>query len=114
MVKYQIQYKPINPITNDCVTNTTLSPWTGATAISGANNPNYAMLLMFIRTSQTGTLSVTDFKRVENETWAVYAVKDSIKEAMVVAKPLIRQYGVDNVQICKVISSDLNIIFGDD
>ena len=49
MVKYQIQYKPINPITNNCVTNTTLSSWDGSTAISGANNPNYDMLLMFIR-----------------------------------------------------------------
>lgn len=116
MVRYQIQYKPINPATNNCVTNTTLNAWTGNTvSATGQTNPNYDMLLMFIKTStNSATLNASDFKRVESETWAVYAVKDSIKEAKIAAKPLIKKYGVDNVQICKIIQAGIEIVFGDE
>jgi len=111
MVLYQVQYKPINPVTNNPVTNTTLDPWSGTVTTTGGFNPNYDMALMFTRTATTGTMSSGDFKRIDNEIWAVYAVKESIKSAMRVAKPLIQEYGIENVQICKVVQANIDIIF---
>lgn len=111
MVKYQVQYKPINPITNTSVTNTTLGTWDGNVSTTGGFNPNYDMALMFIKTATTGVPQITDFKRIESEIWAVYAVKDSIKAAMKVAKLLIQEYGIENVQICKVVQANIDIIF---
>ena len=111
MVKYQVQYKPINPVTNNPVTNTTLSEWNGTTTNTGGFNPNHDMALMFIKAGTGGSVNVDDFKRIDSEVWAVYAVKESIKAAMKVAKPLIQEYGVDNVQICKVVQANIDIIF---
>ena len=111
MVVYQVQYKPINPVTNNPVTNTALAAWDGTVTTTGVFNPNYDMALMFIRTATTGTMSAGDFKRIDNEVWAVYAVKESIKSAMRVAKPLIQEYGIENVQICKVVQANIDIIF---
>lgn len=111
MVKYQVQYKPINPVTDNPVTNTTLADWSGSVLTTGGFNPNYDMALMFTRTATTGTIQISDFKRIESEVWAVYAVKESIKAAMKVAKPLIQQYGIENVQICKVVQANIDIVF---
>lgn len=109
MVRYQVQYKPINPITNNPATNTTLNTWNGSTTTTGGFNPNYDMMLMFIGTN--GCSGPNDFKRIDNEVWAVYAVKESIKSAMKEAKPLIQQYGIENVQICKVVQANIDIVF---
>lgn len=109
MVRYQVQYKPVNPITNNPVTNTTLSVWNGSTTTTGGFNPNYDMILMFIGTN--GCNGASDLKRIENDVWAVYAVKESIKSAMKVAKPLIQEYGIENVQICKVVQANVDIVF---
>jgi hypothetical protein len=114
MVLYQVQYKPINPVTNNPVTNTTLSTWDGTVSTTGGFNPNYDMMLMFIGTASGSSASVASYKRIENETWAVYCVKESIKAAMKVAKPLIEEYGIDNVQICKVVQANIDIVFGED
>lgn len=111
MVQYQVQYKPINPVTNNPVTNTTIESWDGTVSTSGGFNPNYDMALMFTRTSTTGTMGVGDFKRIDSEVWAVYAIKESIKSAMKVAKPLIQEYGIENVQICKVVQANIDIVF---
>lgn len=113
MVQYQVQYKPINPITNNPATNLTLDNWTGVTTTGAASsNPNYDMLLMFCKAgTASGSLSVNDFKRVGAETWAVYCVKESIKSAMKVAKLLIEKYGIANVQICKVVQANIDIVF---
>ena len=113
MVKYQVQYKPINPATNSCATNTTLSKWDGTVSSGGTNNPNYDMLLMFRKTDSLGDVTKSDFVRVEQETWAVYAVKESVEAAMKIAKPLMEKYGVDNVQICKIVSANVEIVFED-
>ena len=111
MVKYQVQYKPINPVTNTPVTNTTLSEWDGKVNTTGGFNPNHDMALMYTKTNPQGNIAVNDFKRIDGEVWAVFAVKESIKAAMKVAKPLIQEYGVDNVQICKVVQANIDIIF---
>ena len=111
MVKYQVQYKPINPVTNTPVTNTTLSEWNGAVSSSGGFNPNHDMALMYIRTNPQAQIAAKHFTRTDGEVWAVFAVKESIKAAMKVAKPLIQEYGVDNVQICKVVQANIDIIF---
>lgn len=113
MSRYQVQYKPINPATNLPATNTTTSSWDGNVPSYGGVSPNYDMTLMFVRKSTSGNLSRSDFIRIENETWAVYATVDSIKEAIILAKPLIKEYGTDNVQICKAISADTDLVFGD-
>lgn len=112
MVQYQVQYKPINPVTNNCVTNTTLTPWSGASSASGTTDPRYDMALMYIKSGQqNGNINYNDFKRIDSEIWAVYAVVDSVKAAMRMAKPLIREYGNSNVQICKVAPSNIEIVF---
>lgn len=112
MVKYQVQFKPINPVTNNPVTNTTLDVWNGSPVSTGGGfNSNYDMALMFIKPSSTGSIAVTDFKRIDGEIWAVYAVMESIKAAMKIAKPLIQTYGIENVQICKVVQANVDIIF---
>ena len=111
MVKYQVQYKPINPFTNNPVTNTALDDWNGEVTTTGGLNPNYDMALMFIGSETTDTMSAADFKRIYGETWAVYAVKESVKAAMKVAKSLIQTYGIENVQICKVVQANIDIIF---
>lgn len=111
MVKYQVQYKPVNPTTNNPATNTALEDWDGVVTTTGGFNPNYDMALMFTRTDTTGTMSAADFKRIDVEVWAVYAVKESVKAAMKVAKPLIQTYGIENVQICKVVQANIDIIF---
>lgn len=112
MVKYQVQYKPINPANNNPVTNKALEVWNGSTSTTGGINPNYDMTLMFKKASSDNTaLQYTDFKRIESEIWAVYAVKDSVKSAMKVAKLLIQKYGVENVQICKVVQANVDIVF---
>lgn len=111
MVKYQVQYKPINPVTNNPVTNTALEDWNGSVLTTGGFNPNYDMTLIFTKTATTGAIQISDFKRIESEVWAVYAVKESIKAAMKVAKPLIQEYGIENVQICKVVQANIDIVF---
>lgn len=111
MVSYQVQYKPVNPVTNSPVTNTSIESWDGSVLTTGGFNPNYDMALMFTRTATTGTMSASDFKRIDNEIWAVYAVKESVKSAMKVAKPLIQEYGIENVQICKVVQANIDIVF---
>ncbi|AGF59578.1 hypothetical protein B0P06_006040 [Clostridium saccharoperbutylacetonicum] len=113
MVKYQVQFKPINPVTKKPVTNTTLDDWTGAaTSSTGGYNTNYDMALMFIKPlNSTGTIVPTDFKKIDGDVWAVYAVKESIKAAMKTAKQLIQTYGIENVQICKVVQANVDIIF---
>ena len=112
MVQYQIQFKPVHPVTNQGVTNKTLENWTGTVAAAGVTNPNYDMALMFMKTSSSA-LTVNDFKRIDGEIWVTYAVSDSIKGAMKIAKPLIEQYGVDNVQICKVAPASVQIVFSE-
>lgn len=113
MVKYQVQFKPINSATNNPVTNTTLDDWNpSSTGTGGGVNSNYDMALMFIKpTNTTGAIAATDFKKINGEVWAVYAVKESIKAAMKIAKPLIQTYGIENVQICKVVQANVDIIF---
>ena len=111
MVRFQIQYKPIHPVTNAGVTNLTLETWNGSVSNMGSVNPNYDMLLMYVRTDSQSQLSTGHFVRVPSETWAVYSESDSIKGAMAIAKPLIKQYGISNVQICKIAPCDLEIVF---
>lgn len=111
MVKYQIQFKPVNPVTKTCVTNTTLASFDGSgITTSGGYNPNYDMMFMFQKTS-SGSATVNDFVKVPQETWAIFAVAESIKGAMKIAKPLIQTYGVENVQICKVVQANIEVVF---
>ena len=175
MIQYQVQYKPINPITNSPVTNKTSAQWNGTYDSIGSANPNYDMMFMFVKTKaetvkvQSGKASIktdatitlnkftpsekyyastgsgsipplttltgrtdtvitgevvsntevissngmitTDLKRIETDVWAVYCVKESIKAAMKASKPLIQQYGIENVQICKVVQANIEVVF---
>gem|GEM_PF-6432170 len=77
----------------------------------GRANPNYDMILMFVKGNSDPIKIDKDFQRIDSEIWAVFAVKESVKSAMKVAKPLIQKYGVENVQICKVVQANVDIVF---
>lgn len=100
MVQYQIQLKPVEKDTNICITKDTKD--TTDTAVCICKNP----------TNLTG-----NWKRIEQklitDVWTVYAVVDSVKAATAIAKPLMQEYGVDNVQICKVVPASTEIVFGE-
>lgn len=118
MVKYQVQFKPINPVTKAPMTNNNV--WSGASSSTAAND--YDCILYFNRTVwatdqsdatryRVGWVSVGDLKNVPHAVWAVFAVVDTIKQAMKIAKPLMQQYGVDNVQIVQVVPASTEIVF---
>lgn len=117
MVKYQVQFKPINPTNNSPMTNK--GNWTGIASSTAA--VDYNCVLYYARTSwpqdsyNTGLLTnwipSASIKRIPHAMWAVFSVVDTIKQAMKIAKPLIQQYGVDNVQIVQVVPASTEIVF---
>ena len=111
MTKYQVQYKPINETTNLPITNKTLELWSGSLNNNGGFNPQYDMILYFKKAIQSGGFSQNDFVRVAGDVWVVYAETDSVKGAMVLAKPLIREYGIENVQVCKIAPCNIEVVF---
>lgn len=58
--------------------------------------------------------SSTGQKDYTVEEWSVYCNCTSVKEAQVKAKPLIVKLGVNNVQICKIVPSSVQIVFEED
>lgn len=111
MVKYQIQFKPIHPGTNKPITNS--NTYSGGSLTSLALD--YDCILAYTRVSTTGNMSPSaDIKQIPQEIWAVYGSYTSVKEAMKIAKPLISKYGIDNVQICKIAPSSIQIVFEED
>ena len=111
MTKYQVQYKPINEATNGCITNKSLEVWSGSVNTTGGFNPQHDMILYFKRTATQGAMSSADFSRIPGDFWCVYAETDSIKGAMVIAKILIKEYGSENVQICKIAPCNIEVVF---
>lgn len=111
MVKYQVQFRPINPATKAPMTNT--NTWTGTA--NGIISDKDCILLYkkpsWPTTSVGSPILAADFEKIPHDVWAVYSHADSIKAAMVIAKPLISQYGVQNVQICKVAPASIDIVF---
>lgn len=108
MVKYQIQYKPPHPVTGKPVTGRTDEEFTGNSDTTGTD---YDMFFMYTRSSFGGYFGTGDIQKIEKECWAVYSNENSLKQAIVVARPLIARYGVDNVQICKVAPISTEIVF---
>lgn len=117
MVKYQVQFKPINTITKSPMTNA--GNWSGINSSTAA--ADYDCVLYYTRTSwptdsysigiHNGWIPSTSLKNIPHSMWAVYSVVDTIKQAMKIAKPLIQQYGVDNVQIVQVVPASTEIVF---
>lgn len=117
MVKYQVQFKPINPINNNPITNTSVFSANDSTTV----NTDYDCLLMYTRTSwptdpttlgQTrGYIPLACIKQLVYPTWCVYTQVESVKQAMAIAKPLMQEYGLGNVQICKVVPTSTTIVF---
>ena len=97
MVKYQVQFKPVNPTTNSCMTNELPNRSDQiymCTTPDGASHPSYS--------------------KIPYAVWAIYTVVESVKKAMLIAKPLIQEYGINNVQIVKVVPASTEIVFEED
>lgn len=114
MVLYQVQFKPINEFTKKAITN--MGEWTGTGLRPPAltTNPTDCILAYEGNNGnrpEHDEINVSNFKKVPHEIWAVYANADSVKNAMKLAKPLISQYGAQNVQICKIAPSSIEIVF---
>lgn len=116
MVQYQVQFKPIHPVSNNPITNN--SEFSGVGSYS--TSTDYDSILMYTRTSWpagddlyrfNGWIPSGNIQKIPYKTWCIYSIVDSVKEAMIVAKPLIQEYGVDNVQICKVVPTSTQIVF---
>lgn len=117
MVKYQVQFKPINTANNSPITNT--SAWSGVGSSTAAGD--YDCALYYTRTSwptdsdsiwrYNGWVPAANFRKIPHSVWAVFSVADTIKQAMKIAKPLMQQYGVDNVQIVQVVPASTEIVF---
>lgn len=117
MVNYQVQFKPINSVNNKVITNESIFSGLDSTTI----NADYDVVLMYTRTSwptnqvelsqKAGYVPAASLKKVDYSVWCIYSVVESVKEAMATAKPLIQEYGVDNVQICKVVPTSTQIVF---
>ena len=98
MVKYQVQFKPVNPITNSCMTN---------------ELPNRSDQIYMCITPD-GASGTPSYSKIPYAVWAIYTVVESVKKAMLIAKPLIQEYGINNVQIVKVVPASTEIVFEED
>lgn len=115
MVQYQVQFKPVNPINNKPITNE--SAWDGSGSTTAAHD--YDCILYYDRTSwSTGFSQIpmnyipnTNLKKIPHIVWCVFSVVDTVKQAIKIAKPLMQEYGIDNVQIVKVVPASTEIIF---
>lgn len=109
MVKYQIQIKPIHSVTNKPITGREKDKkFIGSEKETGHD---YDLFLYWKKTNFIGVIGNNDICAIPYECWAVYCEVGSIKQAMVIAKPLIAKYGTDNVQICKIAPSDIKVVF---
>ena len=102
MVKYQIQFKPVNPTTNSCMTNQTVG-----TNVNRSDK-------IYMCTTADGASGTPAYAQIQSVIWSVYAVVESVKKAMIIAKPLIQEYGIGNVQIVKVVPASTEIVFEED
>lgn len=113
MVQYQIQFKPINPVNNSPITNQKI--FRGAT--SNTSSEDYDCMLMFIKTNfptqgtDVGKIYPSELMNVPHDVWCIYAIADSVKQAIIISKPLMQEYGVSNVQIVKVVPASTEIVF---
>ena len=98
MVKYQVQFKPVNPTTNSCMTN---------------ELPNRSDHI-YMCTTPDGAPGQPSYSTIPYAVWAIYTVVESVKKAMLIAKPLIQEYGINNVQIVKVVPASTEIVFEED
>ena len=109
MVKYQIQIKPIHSVTNKPITGREKDKQ--LKGVEKETVHDYDLFLYWKRTSFNGNVGIEHIGSIPYECWAVYCEVGSIKQAMVIAKPLIAKYGTDNVQICKIAPSDIKVVF---
>ena len=113
MVKYQVQIKPINPITKSAMTNSVT--FSGSTA--NTSSADYDCVLMYTKTnfptsgSTTGWINPSELKNINHPVWCAYSTVDTVKKAMEIAKPLIQLYGLNNVQIVQVVPASTEIVF---
>ena len=115
MVKYQVQFKPINPVNNSPMQNeNTYVGYDSTTA-----NNDYDCVLMYVRKEWTaidldyhrGYVPHASYKNITHPVWCVYAQVDTVKQAMKIAKPMIQKYGTQNVQIVQVVPASTEIVF---
>ena len=113
MVKYQIQFKPVNPINNKPMTNE--SAFVGG--FGDTTTVDYDSILMYVKTnfptsgSTAGWVNPIELQNITHPVWCVYAVVDTVKQAMKIAKPLMRKYGTESIQIVQVVPASTEIVF---
>ena len=113
MVKFQVQFKPIHPVSKKPVTNN--SSFYGG--YGNTTTQDYDCILMYRKTSfpttgsDAGKIYPSELTVVPHQMWAVYTEVTTIKKAMEIAKPLIQTYGVNNVQIEQVVPASTEIVF---
>ena len=113
MVKYQVQFKPINPVSNTPMQNE--KTFVGARS-TYANN-DYDCVLMYTKTAfettgpHTNCIYPRELQNITHPVWCVYAQVDTVKQAMKIAKPMIQKYGTQNVQIVQVVPASTEIVF---
>ena len=113
MVKYQIQFKPVNPINNKPMTNE--STFVGG--FGDTTTVDYDSVLMYVKTKfptigpTAGWVNTKELQNVTHPVWCVYATVDTVKQAMKIAKPLMRKYGTESIQIVQVVPASTEIVF---
>ena len=116
MVKYQVQFKPINPVNNQPMTNS----YTFSGGYGNTTTQDYDSVLMYIKSSfpttgsTAGFISPSELRNIPHAVWCVYSTVNTVKQAMTIAKPLIQEYGINNVQIVKVVPASTEIVFEED
>ena len=135
-VQYQIQYKYINPITKNVITNTTTSKYddlkflksyssegsvTQAEDVmeqSAISNDKFDMLFIYngvetlsakVSFGGSNTVIGEKFLRCNGQPWFVASRVSSFQDALNIAKRLIKSIGKDNVQIVKVVPLDMKV-----
>ena len=135
-VQYQIQYKYINPITKNVITNTTTSKYddlkflksyssSGSVAQaedvieqSSISNDKFDMLFIYngvetlsakVSFGVGNTVIGEKFLRCNGQPWFVASRVSSFQDALNIAKRLIKSIGKDNVQIVKVVPLDMKV-----
>lgn len=119
MVNYQVQYKMIHPTQLSPVTNKTLVEY-NASDSSRVNitdkDPKcdmifYCHLPLSQHQGNLNASSKDEMRRINQDYWLVYANCASLKQAQIVARKIGAIYGIENVQVCKLVPISSEILF---
>ena len=123
MVKYEVQIKPIHPlIKNRVVTNESEEKYSPI-VYNRSDRPFESqdkcvdMIFGYHKTqiqSIAGYEYYSDtFTRIEGNFWQVYETTNSLKEATVIARKLIKEIGLNHVKIAKITPISNEIVFSE-